>query len=85
MTKLRLTEAMAHATLQTGKQMTRRDLAGILWPRGSDRSRPINLSKLMKGDTKRVDIEAVTRICKATGVDPNFLFGWEHTEEGGTR
>lgn len=85
MTKLRINEAMAHATLKQGKPMTRRDLTGLLWPRGTDKSRPINLVKLMKGETKRIDIDAVSRICHACQVDPNFLFGWEQNREGGSK
>ncbi len=79
MAKLRITEAMAHYTLKTGEEMKRRDLAAKIWPTGSDKSRPINIRALMNGKTKRIDIDAVDKICKATQTDPNFLFGWKET------
>ena len=75
MRKLRIREALAFKQLNEGVRMSQDELAKKLYPTSSRTSRNLNLSKMIKGESKRIDINAVHVICEQTGVDANFLFG----------
>lgn len=68
---------MANYTLKTGELMTKRKLAKLLWPDTSDVGAKLNLTKLINGGVKRIDIEMVTKLAEVTLTSPNFLFGWK--------
>lgn len=89
MAQLRIEEAIA---FHNGKQQTQnmkkkkpldeglisgRTISALLWPESKESTRDVNMASLKKGTTKRIEPAWVHTICMTTGVDPNFLFGWE--------
>jgi len=74
MEKLKIMEAMGYYSYKTGKSISRKELSEKLWPNSTDKARQTNMSKLLRGETKRIDIEHVRIICETLDVDANFLF-----------
>lgn len=70
----RVEEAIARAK-QSGRKITKKELAAELWPEAQESSQIINICKLCKGTTKRIDPEWVPKICQICGVSADFLFG----------
>ncbi|MFZ4705563.1 MAG: hypothetical protein ACOYMF_06090 [Bacteroidales bacterium] len=72
--KLRIQEAFTYA-LEHGIRVYQKDVATTLWSDSSAKTAETNMSNLVTGATKRVELEWIVKICEATGVDANFLFG----------
>lgn len=51
------------------------DLARLMFKNSNEKTMPVLMSNVISGKTARIDPEWVKAICKATGVDANFLFG----------
>lgn len=52
-------------------------IARLIWPNMDPGSARKTGSKLAKGGYRGITLEMVNIICDQTGVDPNFLFGYE--------
>lgn len=74
MGNLRLDESFAIAK-ENGNKIKKLELARILWPESKDKTAHTNMSNLMHGKVKKIDIEAVPVICKKLGVTADYLFG----------
>ena len=77
--KLRIKEAVQIA-LKTGKAKTKLEISGKIFTYCSQDSARIRLNKYENGNSLRIDRETVERICRVTGVTPNFIFGWPESE-----
>ncbi|NQU54074.1 MAG: hypothetical protein HQ522_16215 [Bacteroidetes bacterium] len=73
MGKIRVNEAFAQAEAK-GKKIKKIQLAEKLWPGSSRDTQQMNISNLLNGKTKRVDIQWIPIICEELGCTPNFLF-----------
>lgn len=64
-------------------RLTQLSIAGIIWPNQSGGTARISASNLATGKVKKIEPEWVVKICIATGVDPNFIYGKpsKHDEE----
>lgn len=56
----------------------KKELSTKLWPNGSEISRKINISRLIRGKQKSVTFEQIEIICETLKVTPNYLFGYEN-------
>ena len=74
MGNLRLDESFAVAK-ENGNKIKKLELARILWPESKDKTAHTNMSNLMHGKVKKIDIEAVPIICEKLGVTADYLFG----------
>ncbi len=74
MDTIKLREAILTYSARIGKKVKDQDVAEMLFPDSSIEARRLNMSKLVNGETKRVDVPMIQRICKELGVDANFLF-----------
>lgn len=74
MRTIRINEALARAE-NAGRKVYKYELAAKLWPDMSPQARQVNMTRLCTGKTKRIQPSWVGIICRATGVDANFLFG----------
>ncbi len=72
---LRIGEALAYYTSQTGKKIDV-ELSVTLWPYCDIKTKRANLWRLKTGRTQPNPSQVYT-ICQMTGVDPNFLYGWK--------
>lgn len=69
----KINEAILSAKLK-GLKMNKKELAKLLWEESQPKSRTVNMSSLCNRRTQKINIEWVSKICEATGVDANFLF-----------
>lgn len=74
---IKLREAVLLYSARIGKIVRDQEVAKMIFPDSSTEAQRLNMSKLVNGITKRVDVPMVRRICKELGVDANFLFGIE--------
>lgn len=74
MGNFRLNESFALAK-EKGNKVKKLDLAKILWPESKDKTAHTNMSNLMHGKVKKIDIDAVPVICAHLGVTADYLFG----------
>lgn len=51
------------------------EFAQSMWPNSSARSARMNLSNLVSGKSKKIDIENVPLVCERLGVSADYLFG----------
>lgn len=70
---LRIKEAISYALL-SGKSITRMTIADEIWPDSKEKTKMVNVSKLLNGKTKTYPLEWIKIICNLTEVDANFLF-----------
>lgn len=73
MSKLKINEAFLFAK-ENGGKVRKGELASLIWE-GSPKASRANLSNLISGRSKRVDIDMIPTICKYFGVTADFLFG----------
>ena len=69
----KINEAILNAKLN-GLKVTKKELAKQLWEDSQPKSRTVNMSSLCNRRTRKINIEWVSKIGEATGVDANFLF-----------
>ena len=69
----RINEAILNAKLN-GLKVSKKEIAEMLWEDTKPKSRTVNMSSLCNRRTQKINIEWVSKICEATGVDANFLF-----------
>lgn len=74
MGNFRLSESFEHAKVK-GNGVKKLDLAKILWPDSKDKAAHTNMSNLIHGNVKKIDIAAVPVICEKLGVTADYLFG----------
>lgn len=74
--RIRLSEALKAYQDRTGQRLTQNEIAAAVYPTSSPQSRAINISKIATGKAKMVSPDTIMVICKMTGVDANFLFGY---------
>lgn len=77
--KLRIDEALAYAK-RNGKNILKKEIASELWEGSEATSAYINFNRLCSGKTQKVSISVINKICKITGVSPNFLFGYDEKQ-----
>ena len=58
------------------KKVSNRELARVIWPESSDRSRDTLMRNLMNGKGVNPP-EWITKACEFLNVTPNELFGYE--------
>jgi len=75
METIRLREAILVYSARIGVKVKDQDVAKMLWPDSQVEAQRLNMSKLVNGVTRRVDVPMILRICEKLGVDANFLFG----------
>ena len=58
-------------------------LGRMLFPKQQETTMYVSMNNLRNGKTKGVKLEQIDVICKACGVDPNFILGWpsKHDKE----
>lgn len=71
---IKIEEAIARAK-ESGRRVLKKDIAARIWPDGTPEARQVNMTKLLKGRTLRIEPEWVKIICEMTGVSADFLFG----------
>ena len=69
----KINEAVLNAKLN-GLKVSKKEIAEMLWEDTKPKSRTVNMSSLCNRRTQKINIEWVSKICEATGVDANFLF-----------
>lgn len=69
----KINEAILNAKLN-GLKVSKKEIAEMLWEDTKPKSRTVNMSSLCNRRTQKINIEWVSKICEATGVDANFLF-----------
>ena len=69
----KINEAILNAKLK-GLKVSKKEIAEMLWEDTKQKSRTVNMSSLCNRRTRKINIEWVSKICEATGVDANFLF-----------
>lgn len=69
----KINEAILNAKLK-GLKVSKKEIAEMLWEDTKPKSRTVNMSSLCNRRTQKINIEWVSKICEATGVDANFLF-----------
>lgn len=74
MGNFRLVESFDRAK-EKGNGVRKLDLAKILWPESKDKAAHTNMSNLIHGKVKKIDIAAVPIICERLGVTADYLFG----------
>jgi hypothetical protein len=74
MGNFRLVESFDHAK-EKGNGVRKLDLAKILWPESKEKAAHTNMSNLIHGKVKKIDIAAVPIICERLGVTADYLFG----------
>ena len=93
--KLRIDDAITLRNFKTvlknqkeGRELHKGKLNGsllgrMLYPNQTDGTMRISMDRLRNGKAKSVRFDQVETICKACGVDPNFLLGWpsKHDKE----
>ncbi|AFM54819.1 hypothetical protein B620_gp41 [Croceibacter phage P2559S] len=75
---LRIDEALDYHEATKAKStqsLQKKDLGELLFADAKPKTQVVNISNLITGKTSRVAPAWVRKICKATGVDANFLFG----------
>lgn len=75
---LRIDEALSYHEATKAKSapsLQKKDLGELLFADAKQKTQVVNVSNLITGKTSRVAPAWVRLICKATGVDANFLFG----------
>lgn len=70
----RIKEALAYAK-ENELIKKNADLANELWCDSSEKSAYMNFRNLIKGKSKKINIEDVPYICKTLGVSADYLFG----------
>lgn len=79
--KLRIKEALQKYNKEFGTNLKQKDFAVKIWPNSkTPRNAQNKLSALINGRGSMIYPEEVKAICDVTGVDPNFLFGYESEE-----
>lgn len=81
MDTIKLREAVLVYSAKLGIKLKDQDVAKMIFPGSSTEAQRLNMSKLVNGVTKRVDVPMVKRICKELQVDANFLFGIEPSQK----
>ena len=71
---MRIEQAIARAKEQ-GNKVLKKDIAARLWPDRTPEAQQVNMTKLLKGKTARIDPDWIGIICEMTGVSSDFLFG----------
>jgi len=74
--RLRISEAINYAKSQ-GKKIKKKDFAGKIFTYTTARSAVVCLNNYERGQSTKMDRQQIHTICRETGVDPNFLFGWK--------
>jgi len=74
--RIRITEAINYAKSQ-GKKIKKMDFAGKIFTYTTARSAVVCLNNYERGQSTKMDKQQIHTICRETGVDPNFLFGWK--------
>lgn len=77
---LRIKESLRYALL-IGRDVTQMGLAERIWPDSKKETQKVNVSNLVRGETKKITPETVNIICNYTGVDANFLFNIKPMEK----
>lgn len=75
---LRIEEAMGYHEANKNKSelsLQKKDLGKLLFKEAKPKTQVVNISNLINGKTSRVAPNWIKLICKATGVDANFLLG----------
>ena len=78
--RLRVNEAIAAAKLQ-GKDVKKKELAKLLFPKSTEMSRITLMTKVCSGKLERVNPEWIGIIANECGVDANFVLGIEQDKE----
>lgn len=79
---LKIKEAIALA-YGNGMEVTKEDISRKIWPESTQSTQQVNMSRLMRGDTKNVKVEWIVLICEMLRCTPNFLFGYDDAKTGG--
>lgn len=75
MERIKLKEALEYQREKNpGKTFSNNELAKKLFADSKPKTQTVNMSNLVTGKTTRVTPDLVQKICRATGVDANFLF-----------
>ena len=75
---IRLTEAIElHNLRNPGNKLTAQVIGFMIYPDSNYDTVKVSMNKITKGTMKKVNPEWVVIMAKATGTDPNFLFGFK--------
>lgn len=69
---VRIEEAIKFAN-ESGKTITKRELAAICWPEGNYKAQEINMRSLVNGKRKRIEPQLLCVIARETGVTVDYL------------
>ncbi len=78
--KIQIDRALALHTVRTGERLSRTELGRRVMPGSRESYRSTVLKQMAEGESKRPDLQVLTRIAKELDVDMNFLLGWEKKE-----